>query len=120
MPLPIKSLTSVLKPAKVSGHLLLRESADEFVASCNPALKSGFWNFVEAVVTAESWLEFQKVLGYHRTNRAGFGSFHQQEIPHKDSHAYRKFISSVLKEEDEDLFRAKAVQLHLQELDEVV
>ena len=113
-PLPIKSLTSVLKAAKVSGHLLLRESADEFVASCNPALKSGFWNVADAVVTAESRLEFQKLLGYHQTNRAGFGSFHQPEIPHKDSHAYRKLISSVLKDEDEDLFRAKAVQLHLQ------
>ena len=66
------------------------------------------------VVTAESRLEFQKLIGYHQTNRAGFGSFHQQEIPHKDSHAYRKLISSVLKEEDEDLFIAKAVQLHLQ------
>ena len=113
-PLPIKSLTSVLKAAKVSGHLLLRESADEFVASCNPALKSGFWYVADAVVTAESRLEFQKLLGYHQTNRAGFGSFHQPEIPHKDSHAYKKLISSVLKGEDEDLFRAKAVQLHLQ------
>ena len=113
-PLPIKSLTSVLKAAKVSGHLLLRESADEFVASCNPALRSGFWNVAETVVTAESRLEFQKLLGYHQTNRAGFGSFHQPEIPCKDAHAYRKLISSVLKEEDEDLFRAKAVQLHLQ------
>ena len=108
-----KSLTSVLKAAKFSSHLLLRESADKFVASCNPALKSGFWNVAEAVVTAESRLEFQKLLGYHQTNRAGFGSFHQPEIPHKDSHAYRKLTSSVLKE-DEDLFRAKAVKLHLQ------
>ena len=113
-PLPIKSLTSVLKAANVSGHRLLRESADEFVASCSPALKSGFWNVSDAVVTAESRLEFQKLLGYHQTNRSGFGSFHQPEIPHKDSHAYRKLISSVLKDEDEDLFRAKAVQLQLQ------
>ena len=97
-PLPIKSLTSILKAAKVSGHLLLRESADEFVASCNPALRSGFWNVAETVVTAESRLEFQKLLGYHQTNIAGLGSFHQPEIPHKDSRAYRKLISSVLKE----------------------
>ena len=87
-PLPIKSLTSVLKAAKVSGHLLLRESSDEFVSSCNPTLKSGFWNVAEAVFTAESRLEFQKLLGYHQTNRAGFGSFHQPETPAKHSHAY--------------------------------
>ena len=58
--------------------------------SCNPALRSGFWNVAETVVTAESRLEFQKLLGYHQTNRAGFGSFHQPEIPCKDSHAIQK------------------------------
>ena len=113
-PLPIKSLTSVLKTAKVSGHLLLRESSDEFVSSCNPTLKSGFWNVAEAVITAESKLEFQKLLGYHQTNRAGFGSFHQPETPAKHSHAYRKLVSFVLVEENDEVFRAKAVQLHLQ------
>ena len=113
-PLPIKSLTSVLKAAKVSGHLLLRESSDEFVSSCNPTLKSGFWDVAEAVITAESKLEFQKLLGYHQTNRAGFGYFHQPETPAKHSHAYRKLVYSVLVEEDDEVFRAKAVQLHLQ------
>ena len=53
---------------------------------------------LRTVVTAESRLEFQKLLGYHQTNIAGLGSFHQPEIPHKDSRAYRKLISSVLKE----------------------
>ena len=113
-PLPIKSLTSVLKAAKVSGHLLLRESADEFVSSCNPPLKSGFWNVAQEVISAESRLEFQKLLGYHQTNRAGFGSFHQPEIPKKLSHSYRTLVSSTIHEEDEEKFKAKAVQLHLQ------
>ena len=81
---------------------------------CNREFSAFKTEVAETVVTAESRLEFQKLLGYHQTNRAGFGSFHQPEIPCKDSHAYRKLISSVLKEEDEDLFRAKAVQLHLQ------
>ena len=103
-----------MKAAKVSGHLLLRESSDEFVSSCNPTLKSGFWNVAEAVFTAESRLEFQKLLGYHQTNRAGFGSFYQPETPAKHSHAYRKLVSSVLAEEDDEVFRSKAVQLHLQ------
>ena len=103
-----------MKAAKVSGHLLLRESSDEFVSSCNRTLKSGFWNVAEAVFTAECRLEFQKLLGYHQTNRAGFGSFHQPETPAKHSHAYRKLVSSVLVEEDDEVFRSKAVQLHLQ------
>ena len=63
---------------------------------------------------AESRLEFQKLLGYHQTNRAGFGSFHQPEIPKKLSHSYRTLVSSTIHEEDEEKFKAKAVQLHLQ------
>ena len=112
--MPIKSLTSVMKAAKVSGHLLLRESADEFVAGRNPTLKAGFWNVADSVITAESKLEFQKLLGYHQSNKAGFGSFHQPDIPAKNSHAYRKLVSSMLEEDDNDVFRAKAVQLYLQ------
>ena len=56
-PLPIKSLSSVAKSAKVSGHLLLRESNDPYVASADVKLKSGKWNVAEAVSDAEKHLE---------------------------------------------------------------
>ena len=48
-PLPIKSLTSILKAAKVSGHLLLRDSLDPLVNTSVPHLKVGEWK-VEDVV----------------------------------------------------------------------
>ena len=39
--LPVKSLTSVLKASKISGHLLLKHSHDPLVSSCPPKLKAG-------------------------------------------------------------------------------
>ena len=74
-PLPLKGLTSILKSTKVNGHLLLKESADKQISGSASQLKCGFWGVAEAVVDAESRLEFQKVIGYHQTSRAGFGSF---------------------------------------------
>ena len=69
----LKSLTSVIKSTKVSGHLLLRDSADKQLSESSSQLKSGFWDVTETVVDAESRLEFQKNIGYHETSRAGFG-----------------------------------------------
>ena len=43
-PLPIKSWTSILKAAKVSGHLFLRDSLDPLVNTSVPHLKVGEWN----------------------------------------------------------------------------
>ena len=40
-PLPIKSLTSILKVAEVSGHLLLRDFLDPLVNTSVPHLKIG-------------------------------------------------------------------------------
>ena len=40
-PLPINSLTSILKSCKITGHLFLRDSKDPLVAASNPVLKSG-------------------------------------------------------------------------------
>ena len=70
-PLPIKRLSSVLKSSKVSGHLLLRESKDPFVAEANVKLKSGKWDVSGAVSDAENHIDFKKVLGYHQQHRAG-------------------------------------------------
>ena len=85
-PLPLKSLTSILKSTKVSGHLLLKESADKKISESASKLKCGFWDVTEAVVDDESRLEFQKVIGYHQTSTAGFGSFKSPSIPRRNSH----------------------------------
>ena len=53
-PLPVNSLTSVLKSAEISGHLLLHESQVPLVANCIPQLKTGSWHVEEAVTTTES------------------------------------------------------------------
>ena len=113
-PLPIKSLSSIHKAAKVSGHLLLRESADKYVSEANIRLQSGKWQVSHEVNRAEELLEFKKILGYHQTNRAGFGSYSIPEVPPKRSHEYRKLLSSLVLESDESNLEVKAVQLSLQ------
>ena len=113
-PLPLKSLTSILNSSKVSGHLLLRESADKQISESASQLKCGFWDVAEAVFDAESRLKFQKVIGYHQTSRAGFGSFKSPSILHRNSQEYRRLISDLVGEVDENAYHAKSVQLHLQ------
>ena len=106
--------TSILKSIKVSGHLLLRESAGKQISESASQLKYGFWDFTEAVVDAESKIEFQKVIGYHQTSRAGFGSFKNPSIPCRNSHKYRRLISDLVGEINENAYQAKPVELHLQ------
>ena len=113
-PLPLKSLTSILKSTKVSGHLLLRASADKQILETASQLKCGFWDVAEAVDDAESRLEFQKVIGYHQTSRAGFGSFKSPSIPRRNSHEYRGLVSNLVSEVDENAYHNKSAQLHLQ------
>ena len=113
-PLPIKSLSSVLKSAKVSGQLLLNESVDPYVSSSNVSLSAGNLNIPEVVNAAENKLNFKNILGYHQSHRAGFGSLSIPEVPPKHSHAYRKLISSMVDELDEEKQLAKAVQLGVQ------
>ena len=113
-PLPLKSLTSVLKSAKVSGHLLLRDSSDDQISKSDYRLKCGFWDVTEAVVDAESKLEFQKIIGYHQTSKAGFGLFKQPTIPPRNTYEYRSLISDLVNEDDENKYQAKSVQLHMQ------
>ena len=72
-PLPSKSLTSILKAAKVSGHLLLRDFSDPLVNTSVPHLKVGEWKVEDVVKQGEERIEFEKVLGYHQHNRAGLG-----------------------------------------------
>ena len=48
-PLLFKSLSSIMKSAKVSGQLLLEESADPYVSEAKVLLKSGNWSASEAI-----------------------------------------------------------------------
>ena len=112
-PLPIKSLTSVMK-SKVSDHLLLRKLSGPCVSGTSIDLKSGKWKVSDAVREAESTLEFKKIIGYHQSNRAGFGSKSTPEVPPKRSYAYRKLHSSIVQETDKQKLQAKAALLSLQ------
>ena len=49
--LPLKSLSSTLKSTKVSGHLLLRELSDTFVAESKIKLKFDNWDVSKSVKT---------------------------------------------------------------------
>ena len=48
-PLHLKSFTSVMNAAKISGDLLLRDSSDPVVAGNCPTLKTGKWSVEDAV-----------------------------------------------------------------------
>ena len=113
-PLPLKSLSSVLKSAKASNQLLLRESKDPCVKDNAPALKSGDLNVPQMVTDAENVMEFKKILGYHQTSKAGLGSFHLPDVKEKDSKPYRKWVTDTIAETDEIDDLAKAVQLSVQ------
>ena len=113
-PLPIKSLTSILKAAKVSGHLLLRDSLDPLVNRSVPYHNVGKWKVEDVVKQGEDKIEFEKVLGYHQHNCSGLGSIKQTEVPPKQTHDYRKLVSDKVYDLEEERYLAKAVQLRLQ------
>ena len=113
-PLPINSLTSILKSCKISGHLLLRDSKDPLVAASNPVLKSGSWKVKDAVRSAESELAFQTIRGPPQFGRAGLGTTKSEGMPAKRTHQYRKLVSATSKEIDEESNMRKALQLQLQ------
>ena len=114
-PLPIKSLTSILKSSKISGHLLLRDSQDPLVSGSTPVLKSGSWKVEEAVRSAEAELHFKTIRGPPQFGRAGLGMSKRPTLPKmKNSHEYRKLVSDTSKEISEEENLCKAVQLQVQ------
>ena len=78
-------------------------------------LKCGFWDVTEEVLDAESRLEFQNVIGYHQTSTAGFGSIKTPSVTHRNSLKYRRLISDLVCEADEDAYKTKSVQFHFQD-----
>ena len=69
-PLPIKRLTSILKAAKVSGHLLLRDSLEHLVNTSVPHLKVGEWKVEGVVKQREDKIEFENPRFCHALSHA--------------------------------------------------
>ena len=114
-PLPVRSLTSVLKSSKISGHLLLKHSRDPSFSSCVPKLQAGHWQVEEAVRACETDLRHKSIIGHHQHSRHGLGYIKISKIPpDKSSRDYRTFISNHHKEIDDTYAISKAVQLKVQ------
>ena len=114
-PLPVRSLTSVLKSSKISRHLLLKHSQDPSVSSCVPILQAGYWQVEEAVQACKTDLRHKSIIGHHQHSRHGLGYIKSSKIPSDDSSRdYRTFISNHHKEIDNTYAISKAVQLKVQ------
>ena len=114
-PLPVKSLTSILKSCKISGHLLLRDSQDPLVSGNKIEIKSGQWKVGKAVESSESELRFRRIRGPPQFGKAGLGITTKKAMPtEKSSREYRKLISDTSKEIDEETNMSKALQLKVQ------
>ena len=113
-PLPLKSLSSVLKAAKISGHLLLRDSSDPIVANNCPNLRSGNWSVEDTVNVVESEMTFREIMGSHQKGRSGLGVAKPPVVPPKGTQEYRRFISALAADIDMEKDLAIASQLHLQ------
>ena len=77
-PLPVKSLTSVLKASKVSGHLLLKHS---LVSSGPSKLKAGSWEVEKVVNVTEPDIKLQQMTGYHQQGHHGIGYINTPKAP---------------------------------------
>ena len=81
--LPIKSLTSILKSSKISGHLLLRDSKDSQVAKANPKIKCGRLNIEKLTEEAEAEMKIKEIIGSTTTGKHGLGWTKNSTIPSK-------------------------------------
>ena len=113
-PLPIKSLTSILKSFKLSDHLLLRDSKDPLVSKCNTPIVSGQWVANSVATTAEQEIKFYKIRGPPQFGKAGLGTTPSKPTPEKGSYQYRKLVTSVAKTIDTEEDMAGALKLQLQ------
>ena len=120
--LPLISLSSLVKNAKVSGYLQLRDSTDDTVKSVRPKLRAGRWSAEEEVNRAESVITFREIVGapsnpdmlnagsVHVPKRLGVGLRKPLVTPRKGSKEHRKLVGQVAKEIQEEEYVAKAVQ----------
>ena len=100
-PLPVRSLTFVLKSSKISGYVLLKHSQDPSVSSCVPKLQAGHSQVEKAVQACETDLRHKSITGHHQHSCHGLGYSESSKVPSdKSSRDYRTFISSRHKEID--------------------
>ena len=93
---PVRSLRSLLKSSKISGHFLLKYSHDPLVSSCVPKLQAGNLQVEEAVQTCKTDLQHKSIIGHQQ---------HQLRISpkvptDKFSKEFRTFICCYYKEID--------------------
>ena len=80
---------------------------DQFSSAyCRQLFKHG------AIYIGEYKIEFEKVLGYHQHNRAGF--IKQTEVPPKQTRDYPKLVSDKVDDLEEEWYSTKALQIRLQ------
>ena len=113
-PLPTKSLTSILKSWKISGHLLLQDSKDLLVSSVSPSLKSGHWKATSATQITEAELNLCQIRGPLHLGRSGLGSIKPTSVPEEGSQAHRKSVAKTHREIEEEHNLESALQLQLQ------
>ena len=113
-PLPLKSLTEVLRSSKISGHLLLRDSTDPIISSAKPQIKAGQWRAETSTNIAEAELNFNKIKGISNKGNLGLGIIKSTVIPPKGCHAYRKLVTSTSQKIEEEKDITKALKLQLQ------
>ena len=110
-PLPIKSLTSILKSSKISGHLLLQDSKDPLVSSVSPSLKSGHWKATSATQITEGELNFCKIRVPLHLDRSVLGNVKPTPVPQEGSQAHRKLVTKTHREIEEEQNLQRALQL---------
>ena len=113
-PMPLKSLTNVLRSSKISGHLVLRDSKHPLVSSANPNIQAGLWDAKTSSSIAEAELNFLKMRGPANFSQQGVGIIKALQIPPKQSHAYRKLVSSTSQKIKEEQDTDRALKLKLQ------
>ena len=96
--LPIRSLTSVLKFLKISGHLLLKHLPGPPVSSCVPKLQAGNWEVEQVVQTCKADLKHNSIIGNHQHTHQGMRYIKSSKVPSdKSSKGYSTFMPSHTK-----------------------
>ena len=114
-PLPFQALSTVLKTSKVGGYQQLKQSTDPAVSAAPPTLKAGRWNATSTSNDAECDVNAKKIIGISQTSRAGFGSVRYERVPRStQSSAYRKLVTTAVKNQVENEYSAKSVGMPLQ------
>ena len=109
-PLPVRSLTPVLKSFKIKGHLLLKYSHDLSGSSCVWKLQAGHWQIKKAVHACQADLRHKSIIGHHQHSRHGLEHIKHFKVPSDKP----LFISSHSKEINDTYAISKAVQLKVQ------